>query len=88
VSFEHFSADGAQVADASAALIFLVRFCIKAKMNNKARQRHERPIRLRTLVRRSNPKNHTERPYRRRRQERGDGDLDLCTDPIPDIVAF
>jgi hypothetical protein len=33
---EDFSADGAQVADASAALIFLVRFCIKAKMNNKA----------------------------------------------------
>jgi hypothetical protein len=30
---EDFSGDGAQVADASAALIFLVRFCIKAKMN-------------------------------------------------------
>jgi hypothetical protein len=32
-SFGDFSGDEAQVADASAALIFLVRFCIKAKMN-------------------------------------------------------
>jgi hypothetical protein len=36
-SFEHFSIDGAQVADASAALIFLVRFFIKEKMNTIGR---------------------------------------------------
>jgi hypothetical protein len=36
-SFGDFSADGAQVADASAALIFLVRFFIKEKMNTISR---------------------------------------------------
>jgi hypothetical protein len=38
VSFGDFSADGAQVADASAALIFLVRFFIKEKMNTTGKR--------------------------------------------------
>jgi hypothetical protein len=50
VSFEHFSGDGAQVADASAALIFLVRFCIKAKMNGIDGQKLQHPVPLKREV--------------------------------------
>jgi hypothetical protein len=50
VSFEHFSVDGAQVADASAALIFLVRFCIKAKMNGIDGQKLQHPVPLKREV--------------------------------------